>query len=355
MTAVKISDYRYLAQQKISKEIFDFIEGGACDEITRKNNRNAFDKVDIRPFCLRDVATIDSTAKLIGYPIPTPLLLAPTAFHQLVDASGELSTAKAAKSLGIPMVVSSMSNKPLEEIAAQSKHQQLWFQVYIFKERAITEELVRRAEQAGYKAIVLTVGVPFSGKRERDIKNLFSLPKQLTTGNFKSNVNAEVIYDFTAAQLDPSITWRDVEWLKTITPLPLILKGILNPLDAKEACQLNVDGIIVSNHGGRQLDTTEATLLALPDISKAVGGRTMILLDGGIERGTDIFKAIAWGADAVMLGRPVLWALAVDGERGVLTMLSMLISELEMAMKLAGCKTIKAVKDFGPHLRLRNF
>lgn len=355
MTAVKISDYRYLAQQKISKEIFDFIDGGSCDEITKKNNRNAFDKVDIRPFCLRDVTKIDSSVELIGYPIPTPLLIAPTAFHQLVDSAGELSTAKAAKCCGIPMVVSSMSNKSLEEIATQSQHEQLWFQVYIFKDRAVTEDLVRRAERAGYKAIVLTVGVPFSGKRERDMQNLFSLPKQLTTGNFKSNVNAEAIYDFTAAQLDPSITWRDVEWLKAITPLPLILKGILNPFDANEACQLNVDGIIVSNHGGRQLDTAEATLLALPDISKAVGGRTMILLDGGIERGTDIFKAIAWGADAVLLGRPILWALAVDGVQGVSTMLTMLINELAMAMKLAGCNTIKAIKEFGPHLRLRNF
>ncbi|MCW8469922.1 alpha-hydroxy-acid oxidizing protein [Fluoribacter gormanii] len=342
-----MSDYRLLAKRKLPKKIFDYIDTGACDEITKQKNRDAFDSLNLRPLCLRDVSNSTSSTHLLGYELCSPFLIAPTAFHQLVDKQGEVSTAKAANTSGIPMVVSAMSNRSLEDIINLSGHNNLWLQTYIFKNRALTESLIHRAEKIGYKAIVVTIGVPISGKRERDIRNQFVLPKELSTGNFNSTVNSEVLYNFTAHELDSSLTWHDIEWLQTITPLPIILKGILNPLDADKACQLNIACIIVSNHGGRQLDTSEATISVLPDIVKTVAGQIPVLLDGGIQRGTDIFKAIALGADAVLVGRSILWALAVDGEKGVEAILTILKDEFEAVMKLTGCCTIQEIKQFG--------
>lgn len=349
-----ISDYRLLAKHKLPKQIFDFIDSGSCNEITKQNNRDAFDTIKIRPFCLRDVSCIDSSIQLLGYELSSPIMIAPTAFHQLLAEQGEVSTAKAAKTCTIPMIVSSMSNRSLEDIAAYSMHDALWLQIYIFKNRTLTEELIQRAEKAGYKGILVTVGVPVTGKRDRDVRNQFMLPRELSTGNFKSTVNNEVLYNFTAHELDPSLTWSDIEWVLSITKLPVILKGILNPLDAEKACQLKISGLVVSNHGGRQLDTAEAAINALPDIVKVVNGRVKVLLDGGIERGTDIFKAIALGADALLLGRSVLWALAVNGEKGVEAMLNMLKEEFETTMKLTGCCSIQEIKDFSNHLCRQN-
>ncbi|KTD62357.1 alpha-hydroxy acid oxidase [Legionella shakespearei] len=346
MNPVNVSDFRVLAKQTLSKSIFEFIDGGACDEITKENNRAALDSISLRPLCLRDVSKIDTTVTLLGSKHASPIMIAPTAFHQLVNQDGEISTAKAAKLCNCSMVVSCMSNRSFEEIAEQSLHHQLWAQLYIFKKRALTETLIRRAEEAGFKAIVLTVGVPRSGKRERDLRNQFSLQLPLTTANFKSTVNDKVIYDFTAEELDPSLTWHDIEWLKTKTQLPIVLKGILNPLDVEEACRLEVSGIVVSNHGGRQLDTAEAAIKVLPDLVKVAAGRTTVLIDGAIQRGTDILKAIALGADAILIGRPVLWALAVNGTEGVLSMLTVLKDEFEMAMKLTGCRTVQEIKKY---------
>ncbi len=347
MEVIKVSDYRDLAKNILPAALFDFIDGGAGDEITKYGNRIAFDSIRLRPFCLKDVSQINTSNKLPWTELTTPILIAPMAFHQLVHPAGEVGTATAAKKCDIPLIVSSMSNQSLEEIAEQSKNPQLWMQIYIFKNRARTISLLQRAEQAGYQAIVLTVGVPISGKRDRDLRNQFSLPAELTTGNFPSTVNQQEIYRFTAEELDPSLTWKDIEWIQSVTTLPLLLKGIMNPHDAAMACKLNVSGIIVSNHGGRQLDTTTATINALPDIAKTVAGRTRILLDGAIERGTDVLKAIALGADAVLIGRPVLWSLAVQGEQGVEAMLNLLRTEFEMAMKLSGTASIQAIKDAG--------
>jgi isopentenyl diphosphate isomerase/L-lactate dehydrogenase-like FMN-dependent dehydrogenase len=347
---VAVADYRLLAKRKLSKKIFDFIDAGACDEITKRKNRDAFDDISLRPFCLRDVSSIDPSVNLLGNKLSSPILIAPTAFHQLVHKQGEVGSAKAAKSCGIPMVVSSMSNISLEDIATYSMNDNLWLQIYIFKNRALTEALIHRAEKAGYKAIVVSVGTPVTGKRDKDVRNQFSLPPELSTGNFNSTVNREVIYHFTAHEFDPSLTWQDIEWVKSITTLPIILKGILNPIDAEKACHLNISGIVVSNHGGRQLDTAEATITALPDIVKTVAQRTMVLIDGGITRGTDIFKSIALGADAILIGRPVLWALALDGEKGVAAMLNILKDEFEITMKLTGCHQIQEIKNFTKNL-----
>lgn len=350
MNPINVSDYRRLAQDKLPTSIFDFIDGGACDELTKQNNRKAYDLISLRPLCLRDVSKVDMTVTLFNSNSSSPIMIAPMAFHQLVDPHGEISTATAAKGCGVPMIVSCMSNKSLEEIAAESLHNELWLQVYLFKNRLLTETLIRRAEMAGYKAIVLTIGVPISGKRYRDVRNQFSLPSELTTGNFKSSVKNKTLYTYTAEELDPSLTWQDIQWVQSLTTLPLILKGILNPLDAERACQLNISGIVVSNHGGRQLDTAEAVINVLPDIVKIVTGRTKILVDGSIERGTDILKALAFGADAVLIGRPVLWALSANGEYGVKTMLTFLKDEFEMAMKLTGCCSIQDIKYFSKHL-----
>ena len=350
MHAVNVPDYRSLAQSKLAKNIFDFIDSGACDEITKRKNKKAFAAINLIPLCLRNVSQCSAKIQLLNQEIHFPLLIAPTAFHQLVDKNGENSTAKAAKAVKVPMVVSCMANKSLEDIAATSEHPNLWLQVYIFKNRSLTEQLIRRAEKAQYKALLITVGVPISGKRERDLRNQFKLPAELSTANFVSTMNKELIYNFTAQELDDSITWDDIHWLQSLTSLPIILKGILNPLDAEQACQLNVAGIVVSNHGGRQLDTAITSIDALPAIAHQVKGRTQILLDGGVERGTDILKAIALGADAVLIGRPILWALAVQGELGVQNLLTMLSSEFENAMKLIGCQSIQEIKDLGPYI-----
>lgn len=350
MDPVNIADFRVLAKNLLSTELFDFIDGGACDELTKQNNRKAYDSINLRPLCLRDVSKISTSIQLLDSILPFPIMIAPTAFHQLVDQHGEISTAKAAQFCGAPMIVSCMSNRSFEEIASESLHDQLWAQLYIFKNRVLTETLIHRVEQAGYKAIVLTIGVPISGRRDRDVRNQFRLPLKFTTGNFKSTVNEKIIYDFTSEELDSSLIWQDIEWVQSITKLPIFLKGILNPLDAEEACRLNISGIVVSNHGGRQLDTSEAAINVLPDIVKVVAGRTSLLIDGAIQRGTDILKAIALGADAVLIGRPVLWALTVNGKLGVQTMLTMLKDEFEMAMKLTGCCSIQEIKDLSKYI-----
>ncbi|MBA2649385.1 MAG: alpha-hydroxy-acid oxidizing protein [Legionella sp.] len=347
---ITLIEYRTLAKDKLPQKIFDFIDGGAGDEITKHNNSAAFDDINLRPLCLRDVSSVDLSIKLLGYSASCPFIIAPTAFHKLVDGKGELSTALAAKQSGIPMVVSSMSNISLEKIAEGSMSDNLWLQVYIFKDRAITRELILRAEKAGYKAILVTIGVAVMGKRNKDIRNHFTLAPELSTGNFQSTANNVPIFEFSAQALDPSVTWEDIEWLKTFTKLPIILKGIMNSLDAEKACQLNIAGIVVSNHGGRQLDTTEATIKVLPEIAHVVANRTTLMLDSGVRRGTDVFKAIALGADAIFLGRPILWALSVGGEQGVVHVLKLLKNEFEMAMKLLGCRSVQEIRQLGKHI-----
>lgn len=354
MEPVKLSDYRALAKNKLPTAVFDFIDGGACEEITKHWNRMALDRIGLKPYCLRDVSHLNLSVQTGEFEFPLPILIAPMAFHQLVDPEGETSTAKASASCRVPLIASCMSNRSLEEIALASTGNCLWLQLYIFKDRGLTASLIERAQHAGYTAIVITVGAPISGKRYRDIRNNFSLPADVSTGNFISNIHHEVLYHFTAQQFDDTLTWKDIEWLQSITRLPIILKGILNPMDAEEACKLNVSGIVVSNHGGRQLDTSEAAINALPSIVKTVNKRAIVLVDGSIEHGTDVLKAIALGADAVLIGRPVLWALAVKGERGLIHMLNLLINELEIAMKLSGCDSIKAIQQFNPCLSYVN-
>ena len=269
------------------------------------------------------------------------------AFHRLVHERGEISTANAARTLNIPMIVSSMSSIALEDVAGSSGNENLWFQTYIFKDRELTRALVRRAEESGYKSIVVTIGCPVPGKRDKNIRNRFTLPENVIAANFKQRnivVHNNPIHSVDGAELDPSLTWKDLEWLRCNTKLPIILKGIMNPLDVKPALDLQVSGLILSNHGGRQLDTTGSTIRILPEIAAAVSGRIPLLVDSGFRRGTDVLKAIALGADVVLLGRPVLWALALNGENGVVDAVNLLIEELRIAMQIAGCSSIDAIR-----------
>jgi (S)-2-hydroxy-acid oxidase/4-hydroxymandelate oxidase len=344
---VKLDDFRTVAKARISPAVFDYIDCGACDEITNDANLRDFDEIKLVPLCLRDVSRLDLSAKIVGQSFDLPIGFSPTAFHKLVHEAGEVATATAAKFLKIPMIVSSMSSVTLEDIAENSGNDNLWFQIYIFKDRAITKSLVKRAERSGYKGIVITIGSPVVGKRDRNIVNRFSLPENISAANFKKNssiVHNNPIHSFDGAELDPSVSWKDIEWLRCESPLPIILKGIMNPFDAAPALDLEVSGIIVSNHGGRQLDTTESTIRILPEMARAVSDRIPLLLDSGIRRGTDVLKAIALGADGVLLGRPVLWALAVDGQNGVVQAVNLLTEELRTAMQIAGCSSMHEVR-----------
>ena len=342
-----LDDYRLLARTKLPAAVFDYVDCGACDEVSTQRNRSDFDNLALRPLVLKNVTEPCVAAQVMGWQFAHPVGIAPMAFHCLVHSDGEIATARAANCLNLPMTVSCMSSVPIEQIAAESPRTHLWLQIYIFKNRDLTRELLRRAELAGYKAIVLTAGCPAPGKRDKNIRNAFALPEGVGAANFRARnlvVHNNPIHSVEGADLDPSVTWRDVEWLRRQTQLPILLKGIMNPSDALQALSLEISGIIVSNHGGRQLDTTESTIGALPDIAAAVSGRLPVLIDSGFRRGTDLLKAIALGADIVLVGRPVLWALAIAGQSGVIAALQLLTDEFRLAMQLAGCDSLSAIR-----------
>lgn len=273
------------------------------------------------------------------------------AFQCLADAEGELATVRAASAFGAGMVLSTMSTKSLEEVAITVKSenfQHLWFQLYIHRDRSLTRDLIQRAEAAGFNALCLTVDVPVLGRRERDRQNNFTLPSGLELANLSGRkipetVGESGVFAYVAQQFDPALTWKDIDWLRSQTNLPLVVKGILRPDDAVRAVEYGVQGVIVSNHGGRQLDGAIATIDALSDVVAAVGDRVDVLVDSDFRRGTDVLKALALGAKAVLVGRPVLWGLSVAGETGVRQVLEILRDELSIAMALSGCRTIQEI------------
>jgi isopentenyl diphosphate isomerase/L-lactate dehydrogenase-like FMN-dependent dehydrogenase len=251
------------------------------------------------------------------------------------------------------MIVSCMSSVSLEEIAGRSEHPALWFQTYLFSDRQVTKDLVCRAREANYKAIVLTIGCPVAGIRRRNIRNRFALPDGVTAANFRRNettVHNNPIHSFQGAELDATATWKDVEWLRNQSDLPVLLKGLMNPADVLPAIEAGASGVIVSNHGGRQLDGTESTIAALPEIVAAIDRRIWVAIDSGFRGATDIVKGLALGADAVFLGRPVLWALAAGGSQGVITAMGTLIEELKVAMQLLGCRSVADLRKKSPLL-----
>jgi 4-hydroxymandelate oxidase len=342
-----VAGYEALAEQMLPRGVFDYYAGGAEDETTVRANRAAFGEYMLRPRVLVDVSRVDTRVRLLGDVHETPILLAPTAFQRLAHPDGELATARAAARRGTVLVASTLSTCTIEEIAAASAGTAPWFQLYVFRDRAITEELVRRAETAGCRALCLTASVPVQGNRERDAHNRFRLPDGVEMANFRGLRQATFpsaagsgLLAFISAEFDPAFTWRDLAWLRAITSLPVLVKGIMSAADARLALEHGAAGVIVSNHGGRQLDGALPTLRALPDVAAAVADRIPVLVDGGIRRGTDIVKALLLGARAVLIGRPYLWGLAVNGQAGVEHVLALLQDELRRTLSLLGAPAL---------------
>ena len=347
---VNVSDFEALARERMTPSAFDYYAGGAEDEVTLSENREAFRRIALRPRMLVGADQAATGIDLLGVPLPCPIGLAPTAFNKLGHPDGEIAAARAAGKAGTLMCCSTIASTSIEDVAAAATGP-LWFQLYVYRDRDVTRDLVRRAEEAGCRAIVLTVDTPQLGRRERDMRGGFSLPDGVGLSNLERYGTPDALRwaqtssftEYVHKLLDASLTWESVEWLRSVTRLPLLIKGILTAEDAALAIEHGASGIVVSNHGGRQLDGALATIDALPSIAARVAGRLPVLLDGGIRRGTDVFKAIALGAECVFIGRAYLWGLAAEGEAGVSRVLAMLRAELEMTMALAGCRSIAEI------------
>lgn len=337
MEPMNVNEYEALAQARVEAGAWDFYQGGSDDEVTLRACRSDFERIRLRPRMLVDVSTCTTATTVLGTPISMPIMVAPSAFHGMAHSAGECATAQGAGMAGTLMVASAFSNRTLEEIA-QAATGPLWFQLYTYHSVQASEAVVRRAEAAGYRAIVLTADIPRLGKRERDIHNKFELPAHLQIANY-----ANIVIGENYVPLPSNETWETLGWLRTITSLPLLVKGILTAEDAHLAIERGVAGIIVSNHGGRQLDGAVTSIEALPEIVEAVAGRCEVYLDGGIRRGTDVLKALALGAQAVLVGRPALWGLAVNGAQGVRHVLQILRDELELDMALCGCTSLASI------------
>ena len=361
LTPVNINDFETIAKDKLLPEIYDFCRGGANDEITLAENRRAYDRIKLLPKVLTNVENQNLSIELFSRQLSSPIMIAPTGLQGIITPEGENATARAAKAANIVMALSMMSNFSLEEVS-QANHHSLWFQLYLCQDKHITKSLVHRASKAGYTALIVTVDTVALGKRERDLRNQFNLSQNLQAKNLLEYGLGEIfekqegssIANHSKKVFKTAISWQDIEWLQEITDLPIIIKGILNPEDAALAIQYGVSGIIVSNHGGRQLDTTPATIDILPEIAATVEQKVKLFIDGGIRRGTDIIKALALGADAVLIGRPILWGLAVGGEQGALKVIDILKEELELAMTLCGFSSITEVKKYGKNLIYSN-
>ncbi|MBB5078232.1 alpha-hydroxy acid oxidase [Nonomuraea endophytica] len=338
MEVFNLRDFEDVAREKLDPVYYDYFASGAQDEVTLAANEAAFRRLALVPRILRGHGPPRLAGSVLGCESSMPVLLAPTAFHRLAwPSEGEAATARAAREAGVIMIAAMLSTITIEEIAAAGGT--LWFQLYIQPDLGFTESLVRRAEAAGCRALVVTVDSPALGRNERGDRNDFhDLPPGIFCANMRGSGRSDGRNDGHVRQvsLSPEISWRHVEWLRGVTRLPILLKGVLHPADAAQAVSCGVDGLIVSNHGGRQLDTTPATIDRLPVIADAVGGQVPLLLDGGVRRGTDVVKALALGASAVALGRPVLWGLAGGGADGVAQVLSLLRRELENALTLCG-------------------
>jgi 4-hydroxymandelate oxidase len=318
--------------------VWDFVEGGAGAEITLDANRRMFDNLEIEPRVLVDVSTCDTKSRIFGADLPSPVGIAPTAYHRMVWDEGETATAQGAQ--GALFIVSIFASCSIEDIARHATGP-LWLQLYWLQQREALAALAKRAVTAGYEALVLTVDAPRIGRRLRDIRNEFAVPPHIQAVNLDPALmapayDADGIAKHARQTFDQTITWSDLEWLKGLTDLPLVLKGVLSPEDAELAIQHGVDAIVVSNHGGRQLDGAVPSLRALPAIAQRVAGRIPVLFDGGVRSGRDVFIALASGATSVLIGRPVLWALGAGGAPMVTSLLGMLNEELENVMALAG-------------------
>jgi 4-hydroxymandelate oxidase len=345
---VNLFDYEELARKRLSSMAYEYIAGGAGDEVTLRDNRSRFDGIRLKPRVLRDVSRLDTTTTLFGQRLEYPILLAPTAYHKITHPEGELATAQGAGAAHATMCVSSFATTAIEDVAKAATGP-LWFQLYVQPDRGFTKALVQRAEASGCRALLVTVDTPVLGTRNREARAGFRLPPGMARENLKglvgnasttAHVDEGTIY---SSIFDPKLTWTGIEWIRSFAKIPVLLKGILTPEDAALAVQHGADGIVVSNHGARNLDTVPATITALPGVAAAVGGRIPVLMDGGIRRGTDVVKALALGARAVLIGRPYLWGLSVDGAEGVRSVMTILRSEFQAAMALCGHTSLKTI------------
>ena len=319
-----VDDFEPVARERLPHDVYGYFAGGAGDEWTLAENRRAFERWVIRPRMLTNAFPPDPSTELLGSRLAMPILVAPWAYQRMAHPDGELATARAAARAGTIMVVSTTTHEYLEDVASASNGPK-WWQLYVFTDRGLTTEMLERVEASGFLAICFTVDFPVAGLRHRDSRSGFEMPVGLP--------HDELVFD-------PDITWDDLSWIREQAHLPLLVKGIMTAEDARLAVDAGADGIVVSNHGARQLDHVAATITVLPEIVEAVGGRVPVLVDGGIRRGTDAFIALALGASAVLVGRAVAWGLAVDGEEGVVSVLRILRDELENAMSLAGAPTV---------------
>jgi 4-hydroxymandelate oxidase len=336
-----VAEYEPLARARVEPGAWDYQAGGAGDELSLADNVAAWNRIKLRPRVLVDVSSRDLRTSAFGVALDHPVIVAPTAAHQLSHADAERGSARGAAAAGALFTLSTISSVPMEEVAAAAPGAPRWFQLYAPIDRGACRALIDRAVEAGYAALAVTVDLPLPGNRERDVRNAFEL-------DLGVHLPADQAVDpDTGIVVLPTMDWDELDWLRSVCPIPLIAKGILRADDAARAVDTGCDGIWVSNHGGRQLDTSITAPEALPEVVDSVGGRALIVADGGVRRGIDVLKGLALGADLVAVGRPVLWALAVDGADGVQRVLTILRDELSLAMALAGSRSLA---DIGPDL-----
>ncbi|MDF2757892.1 MAG: glycolate oxidase [Thermomicrobiales bacterium] len=339
---LNLHEYEVAARAVLPPMAWHYVAGGSGDEVTLRANRAAFDRWRLLPRMLRGLGDVSTTTTVLGQTIALPVLIAPSGRHRLCHDEGERATARAARAAGTIYTMSTAATFAIEEIAAEAGS--WWFQLYVYRDRGLTRELVARAAEAGASAVVVTVDVPQRGRREAEERIHFAMPPGVatallaapegtcvSTGASGTAVAAEI-----NAVFDPTLTWHDLDWLASLSPLPVLLKGILHPADAALAVEYGARAILVSNHGGRQLDSAVSALDALPAVVEAVAGRVEVLVDGGVRRGTDVVKALALGARAVLIGRPIHWGLAVSGESGVRHVLELLRAEIALDLMLCG-------------------
>ena len=348
---INLFDYEREAERRIPPSHWGYIAGGANDEVTLGANRAAFDRIVVRYRTMVDVSTRDLSTSILGVPVSMPVLVAPTAMQKLAHVDGECATARAARESGTLMITSTTATTRLSEVIAAAPGP-MWFQLYLYRDRGKTRALIEEAVRSGYSGLMLTVDAPVLGRRERDIRLGFTLPKHLTIAN-AADAGMEVVPEASedASGLmrhfrglhDPALTPKDVAWVRDVSGLPVVVKGIVRGDDAVRAVEHGAAGIVVSNHGGRQLDTSIPAITALPEVVDAVAGRGEIYVDGGIRRGTDVLKAVALGARAVLIGRPVLWGLAVNGQAGVSRVFELLREEFDLAMALSGARNVAEI------------
>ncbi|MFI7608111.1 alpha-hydroxy acid oxidase [Micromonospora sp. NPDC049366] len=349
---VCLADFAERARAVLPEPVWDYVAGGSGGEVTLTANRRALDRVAVLPRVLRGVEVPDLTTPLLGRRYAMPVGVAPIAYQRLVHPDGELALAAAAGAAGVPYVASTLGSVPIEQVAATGA--EVWFQLYWLRDRELVRDLLARVRDAGCRALVVTVDVPVLGRRFRDLRNAFRLPPGVTAANLPNgrhdlahggSPGVSPVPARSGADFAPALRWADLAWLREQIDLPLVVKGVLDPRDARDAVRAGADAVVVSNHGGRQLDGAPASVTMLPEVVEAVGDRCEVFLDSGVRSGTDVLRALALGATGVLVGRPLLWALAVGGRPGAETALGLLAGELRDALALAGCADPAAARE----------